>query len=731
MKTKFRFAPGGAVRKSSPLPFTRVNILNDNENKNVAIIHNPNFLNQKQAPSKSLLSIKQSPRNIVKPVKPPNLNRRRIRAPFATDTPPIESPRRKPPNIANKPISDNQNQKKVINEPFQNFEKNIPNKSPRKHKNIIKQLNEIPESLNNELNLNLNNDLNIIVKQTDFGQADLPIPPSSSRPFKISHFTKRISRIDEILIQHKLIMKKLNELITSKISKNCQNLSSVISETVEKPYNEIFSRIIPNMTGSLFERNSYLDIILDKYEKILQNDNFKINESLTEQKVLIGNFSNKLQTFFDSSQFNGQFNISEHINENHRLNDKIESTMKNLADIENSVFIKSASTIHYKDELNHLKNSLDDQFHNFAQSIQTLNDTEFRKHSEKVGNEVIENKNFLRHYSNEVNQISDQISNKFTQLKEIINEETKSISEQTKLIEDDINKSIQKVNDESNSYQNNLNETLEKAIDNSQKNFEVFRNETVQTIETIKSQFNEQNENFLKRIEDEMEHVQKNPKDVYKKFDNFTYLIENEKNIQIRHFAETFIQSSNQKVDENIQTVVKTDMILFSKAVEKIDESEKRLNEIEERINQTQKNFSKFFDEVHENLALATQKIHEINESNNNSFSEIEKKLTIIENKPNKKDSALKPEIIAMFNISKTSFEEKYKNLQNLLQNAQNVYQKVKNECQNNCINNSSNNQKKTGTTKKVIGIIETAHHFENPPVDLNHDDYYSDEDVF
>lgn len=745
------------LRESSPFPFQTNQYLKD-KNKTEEY---------KQAPGRPLISVsnKNQKRVIIKPdgskINMLKINRnpkgqpKRIQAPFATETP-IYSARRvinKKPRIANEKEKANLNREKTGVKNLIQSENN-ETVSPRRFNNKKDQ------NINKNVFYEQNNELVIpplpnqnvaVIQQTDFQNPNLPLIPSSRNRFKQSQFPKRIKQIDAIVKEHREILNKLINIVESKIPQKANESLIKINEFVEKPLNSLLSNTIQSYLSNFFEKNSMFEKIIGNSEQVMQNEYQQITDSLSEHKIMISQFANSMNAF-ESSHI-----LNDSLNEVSRLNDKISFTVSDkLKAIENDEVLKSATAAHLKDNLELLKSSLTDEISSSITQTNNLIDNECQKISESIQSECAEkSKKIFDHLSSEIQNLSNSLNSAFTDFNETIDQTSESMKLSIEEFEKSLQEATDDIKDDREKVLSEMTEQLNTVLENSQKNFEIFRNETAKTVEEIIKKNTKENDEFMMKIENQYQAVKKNSIDVQKKFDNFISLVENERNLQICYFFDANRPSENPQNEQN-QSVFKMDvnqmirkevapeMALLSYSVECINSAESRLQHLESFLENTKTQFSSQYDSINNDLNEAAEKVENLklllngDGNNTKSLSHIEKMIDKIEKKhKNPLNLAQNAELKALEQITQTAMEEKISIVSNKLNEINHQIDLIKLDMnQENELKSISDSDDKSKYNNGV-GSSNSPKFFENSLVD-NDDDYmnnysdsYSDESAF
>ena len=677
MKNKIKQMKLGRQIGKKPSPSNINKSIDSNE---IGIIKNKDLIKLKSVP--------KSPRNIVKPLNSPRVKilneNKKIHAPLTSEPGELESPRRK------KIPNDNSNKENVNYNEIQKGKK-------------MKRI-DIDSFPGNKMAKMVNYNINVPIKQTEFGQLDLPLPPASGKGFDTSQLPNRLERIDTIVSQHKSILDKLAKYVNTNLFKNSEIIMGYIYD-VEKPMNSFVSSYLPKCAKKYSDQNSIFETQINSASKKIQNDTDSVQFYINDQKILVSQFSNTLQAFFDSQD------LIKPRDEISRLLDKMDITQNQLENIENTQSSRTLAVQNLKDNIQSLQMEIDEKFDQLYQQIHLAKNNKLKNLYEEINNEIIEkSKVMFDNFQDGFVEFSNQNALNFIELKSNIDEIVKSINSSIEVMQTDIDDAIEKVNSESKDQINELNEAINQNIENSQKNFEVFREETISTIKAIQNQNMKTSDDFAMRIQNEMQHIQKNTSDVHKKFNNFISLVENERNIQNKHIND-ITDNISKEMDQKIYKSIELDMLLVQKASKDIDDIERRLDEAENSMGNMIKMFNSYSKKIYENLKEAKHDFKKINISTKESLIRIERRVITMQNK-----YSTKSELFSLEKVIQDTINENFVKVSKIIQSAHSKVLKLKND-----------------KSQKVDGDINTYYQFEIPPNEAdNENEYYSDnEDVF
>lgn len=626
-----------------------------------------------------------------------NQKSKRVQAPFATDTPPIVSARR---NINKNPQKSKANQKFNINNEKSDMKnliqfENIDINSPRRFTNESTK-NQIYQEVNNESILSTFPNSNIAsIQQTEFKNADLPLFPSSRHVLKVSHFPKRIKRIESYMKEHEKILNELNDIIDSRIPQKTSESLSMIRELANKQLNNTLSNKIQSMLSDLFERNSTFDKFIDNSEQTILNECQQISDFLNEQKTMLSQFTNSINSF-ESSHI-----LTDSINEVTRLNDKISFTISDkLKSVENDEVVKLTSSQHIQDNFELIKSALNDKINSSKSQVTFTIENEYQKLLEQIQSESAdETKKICDHLSSEIQKLSNSLDSTISDFKETIEQTSISMNLSLEEFEKSLQEATDDITSESSEIKLDLSERLKNSKENSLKSFETFRDEIVTTVDAIQKQTIKNNDDLLLKIEEEYERIKQNSVDTQKKFDNFVALVENEKNIQLHHFFDANRPSEfneNDKIQsifkidtkKIIQNEVAPDMALLKYSIDCANSAESRIQELESALENSVSQIDTQIESINKNLDEATEKFEKLRmilsdddkyDSGVKSLSGIEKMIEIIEKRPkNAFNCAQKPEIKALGQITQVAFEDKIEKVCKMISEINNKIDQIK-----------------------------------------------------
>lgn len=680
------------LQESSSFPFQNDQYGNDNiySSSSKEAIGRPLINIANNNPKKAIIRPVGSKTNVRKIPRLAKQQAKRVQAPFATDTPPIISARRR---INKNPYLNKANQKNCSSQgkseikTFNQIGDNEIN-SPRKFVNEIRNnqhsLNKTYQESDNESILQQFPKNSSIIQKTNFQNAELPLFPSSINNLKYSQFPNRTKQIEAIVKEHRKILKQLTDIIESRIPQISNDSISKIKELVDKPLKNLLSNQIQTCLSGLFEKNSIFEKMIDNTENLFQSEYQQINDFLNGQKTMISQFTSSINSF-ESSHL-----LSDSMKDVSRVNDKISFTIsEKLKSIENDEVLKLSSATHLKENFDFIRSSLDDKINSsMAQTIFTI-DNEYQKLAEQIQFKSTDTtKKVCDQLSSEIQNLSNSIDSKFNEFNETIEQTSISMNLSLEEFEKSYQEAIDSIQDDNSKVNSNLNERLYSSIETTHKSFEMFRNEAKSTIDAIQSKTIENNDDFLQKIQEEYQNILRDNEDVQKKFDNFISFIENERNIQLRHFfdSNTPIQfdindekNSVFKMDPNkiIRNEVAPDLALLNYSIECVNSVENRIEKLETLLSTSVSKFESEFESINSNLNEATEKVEKLRgflrdddkyDSDIKSLCGIEKMIEIIEKRPkNTFNCAQKTELMALEQITRVDFEEKLKRVSSVI----------------------------------------------------------------